>query len=139
MTSCSTKAECKRSSKNEPRPETSCARICSPSLQLYSFFWEVAVPLRLLWQRAMVGNVTALPELHNLSLSLLFLDHSKGRVGEVQILFGVFLVTTRPANHIHEATLVAITVRNAECIYKSVIEWRKCFLQAGIEGLVQSK
>jgi hypothetical protein len=76
----------------------------------------------------MVRNITALSKLDNLSLSFFFFDHSKGRVGVIHILFGEFLVAARPADHVNEATLVAVAVRNAECVDESVIEWGECFL-----------
>lgn len=87
----------------------------------------------------MVRDVTALSELDNLSLSFLFFNNSKGRVRKVQILLGINLVATCPADHVHETTFITVTVGNAECVNETMLERRERFGQTGIEGLVQSK
>jgi hypothetical protein len=75
----------------------------------------------------MVGNVTALSELDNFSLSFFFLDHSKGSIGKVQFTLSIRLVAAGPAYHVHEAASVTVYVGDAQCVDEAMLEWRKRF------------
>jgi hypothetical protein len=74
----------------------------------------------------MVGNVTALPKLDNLSLSFDLFYHGKSSIREVHVTLRVLVEATRPAHRIHKASFVAIVIGNAKGVGESMVEWRKC-------------
>ena len=96
-----------------------------------------ACPLHWLWQRHRVGDIATLPELHNLSLALLFFYYGKSRICKVYIALRSCLETTSPAYHIDEATFVAVDVGNTECIDIAMLEGRKCHTQCCVKSSVK--
>jgi hypothetical protein len=111
-------------------------RISLSRLQLHLLL-ESTSPLVLCRQLRRVGNVAALPELHNLSFASVVSDDSKRSIGKVHSPLGQSMHTARPTDHVDKATLVAILIGYTEGVDEAVLELRKALAKSCVKAVVQ--